>query len=130
MQTMTIVSQRQYRWFQDLLDWLQKTGQETNGEYSQHDIQALLTTVEYDTLRPIRMRQCACGQCGSPFEAKSGRKYHPECPNRTSKPRATPKSERSGLHESRWRVWIPGLAMFITVDEAVDHYETRALIGA
>lgn len=126
MQTMKIVSQRQYRWFQDLLDWLEKTGQETNGEYSQSDIRALLATADYDALRPIPMRQCACGKCGSQFEAKSGRKYHPECPNRTSKPRAKPKSERSGQRGCR-RVWIPGLAMMILVDEAMDRYETREL---
>jgi hypothetical protein len=74
------------------------------------------------------MRECACGKCGVKFEAKSGRKYAQDCPNRKSKPRSKPKSKSSGAPASgRRRMWIPELAMWIVVDPAVDHYETRGL---
>ena len=124
---MRIVSQRQYLWFQELLNWLVETKQETNGQYSQAEIRELLSGVEYDQLRPIPVRQCACGTCGKQFEAKSGRKYHKECPNRKSKPQAKRRSEGSGKRACR-AFWMPELAMMILVDEAFDHYETRALL--
>jgi hypothetical protein len=116
----SISSQAQFNWFKRHLEYLVTSGKDKvpGIGYTQDQIREMLEAAEYDTLPRYAgpPKSCACG-CGRTFPRDgTARRFAPDC---TTKRRT--KARSKGLE----RTWMAEIPMWITVDPALDYYETR-----